>query len=141
METLGLFFEDFPVGKSGISVGKTISLTDIELYNEMAGWPDSTVSGKKAAPAMLVTMISAGLMTRQGFYEGTLMGILGNTWRYKAPVVAGDTLKIKYSVSKASLTKKGDKGIIEFSIKTYNQKNEIVAECEMKAMMRARGNG
>ncbi|MCK9265167.1 MAG: hypothetical protein M0R18_15380 [Deltaproteobacteria bacterium] len=138
METLGLYFEDFPVGKSGVSVGKTISLTDIELYNEMAGWPDSTVSGIKAAPAMLVTMISAGLMTRQGFYEGTLMGILNNAWWYKAPVVVGDTLKIKYRVSKASLTKRGDKGIIVFSINVYNQKDEIVAEGEMKAMMRAR---
>jgi len=133
-----LYFEDFPVGKSGVSVGKTISLTDIELYNEMAGWPDSTVSGIKAAPAMLVTMISAGLMTRQGFYEGTLMGILNNAWWYKAPVVVGDTLKIKYRVSKASLTKRGDKGIIVFSINVYNQKDEIVAEGEMKAMMRAR---
>lgn len=133
-----MYFEDFPVGKSGVSVGKTISLTDIELYNEMAGWPDSTVSGIKAAPAMLVTMISAGLMTRQGFYEGTLMGILNNAWWYKAPVVVGDTLKIKYRVSKASLTKRGDKGIIVFSINVYNQKDEIVAEGEMKAMMRAR---
>ncbi len=135
-----MYFEDFPEGKSGGSVGKTISPTDIELYNEMSGWPESTAPRMSAAPEMLITMISAGLMTRQGFYEGTLMGILNNTWRYKAPVVAGDTLKIKYLVSRASLTKRGDKGIIVFSIKTYNQKDEIVAEGEMKAMMRARGN-
>ncbi len=138
METLGLYFEDFPIGKSDGSVGKTITLTDIKLFNEMSGWPDYFISGEQSAPEMLITMISAGLMTRQGFYEGTLMGIINNSWRYETPVLSGDTLKIKYVVTEASLTKRRDKGIIVFKIRTYNQRNETVAEGEMKAMMRAR---
>jgi acyl dehydratase len=138
LETLGLFFEDFPVGKSGGSVGKTITLTDIKLFNEMSGWPDYFISGEQSAPEMFLTMISAGFMTRQGIYEGTLLGIVNNFWRYKTPVFAGDTLKMTYTVSEASLSKKRDKGVITLKIRTFNQRNETVAEGEMKAMMRAR---
>lgn len=138
METLGLYFEDFPIGKSGGSVRKTISLTDIKFFNEMSGWPDYFISGEQMAPEMLVTMLSAGLMTRQGFYEGTLVGILRNSWRYKIPALAGDTLKMQYVVTEASLTKKRDKGIVVFKITTYNQRSETVAEGEMATMMRAR---
>ena len=138
MEILGLYFEDFSVGKSGGSVGKTITLTDIQLFNEMSGWPDYFILGEKSVPEMLVTMVSAGLMTRQGIYEGTLMGIIGNSWRYRTPVLVGDTLKMKYVVTEASLTRKREKGIIVFKIQTYNQRNETVAEGEIKAMMRAR---
>lgn len=140
METLGLYFEDFPVGKTGRSVGKTVTLTDIQFFKEMSGWPDYVISGKQAAPEMQITMISAGLMTRQGFYEGTLVGIINNDWRYAMPVFAGDTLKISYVVADAIPTKKGNKGIIVFKIRTYNQRNETVAEGEMKTMMLTRVN-
>ncbi len=138
MEILGLYFEDFPIGKSGGSVGKTITLTDIQLFNEMSGWPDYFILGEESVPEMLVTMVSAGLMTRQGIYEGTLMGIIGNSWRYRTPVLVGDTLKMKYVVTEASLTRNREKGIIVFKIQTYNQRHETVAEGEIKAMMRAR---
>jgi acyl dehydratase len=139
LEILGKYFEDFPVGSSGGSVGKTITPTDIQLFNEMSGWPNYSIMGQGSAPEMLVTMISAGLMTRQGIYEGTLVGIIGNSWRYQSPVLVGDTLKLKYVVTEASLGKSKERGIIVFKIRTYNQRNETVAEGEIKTMMRARG--
>jgi acyl dehydratase len=134
-----MYFEDFPVGMSGGSVGKTITLTDIQLFNEMSSWPNYSIMGEGLVPEMLVTMVSAGLMTRQGIYEGTLIGIIGNSWRYKSPVLVGDTLKLKYVVTEASLGRSKERGIIVFKIRTYNQRNETVAEGEIKTMMRARG--
>jgi acyl dehydratase len=139
LEVLGMYFEDFPVGKSGGSVGKTITPTDIQLFNEMSNWPKYSIMGEGLVPEMLVTMVSAGLMTRQGIYEGTLVGIIGNSWRYKSPVLVGDTLKLKYVVAEASLGKTRERGVIVFKIRTYNQRNETVAEGEIKTMMRAKG--
>lgn len=139
MEILGLYFEDFPIGKSGGSVGKTITLADIQLFKEMSDWPDYSIDGKILVPEMLVTMVSAGFMTRQNIYEGTLLGISRNYWQYKVTVLAGDTLKMKYTVKEARLSKSGKAGAILFKIQTYNQRNETVAEGEMTATMRTRG--
>jgi len=139
VEILGMFFEDFPVGKSGGSVGKTITSSDIDFFEEMSSWPRYSDAERQLAPEMLVTMISAGLMTRQGIYEGTLVGIIGNSWHYKAPVLVGDTLKLKYLVTEASLTKSRERGIVVLKIRTFNQRNETVAEGEIRTMIRARG--
>jgi acyl dehydratase len=133
-----MYFEDFPIGKSGGSVGKTITATDVQLFDEMSSWPKYSLVGEEMVPEMLVTMVSAGLMTRQGIYEGTLVGIIGNRWHYKTPVLVGDTLKLKYVVTEASLSRSKERGIIGFKIRTYNQRNETVAEGEIKTMMRAR---
>ena len=140
MEVLGLYFEDFPIGKSGGSVGRTITATDVELFEEMSGWPQYSCDGERVVPEMLVTMITAGLVTRQGIYEGTLMGIIGNTWNYKTRVRVGDTLKMKYVISEATLSRSGGRGVIVFKITTCNQRGEIVSEGEIKSMMAARGN-
>jgi acyl dehydratase len=140
MEILGLYFEDFPVGKSGTSAGKTIMAADIHLFNEMSSWPNYSVNGVALVPEMLITMVSAGLITRQGMTEGTLVGIIETSWQYKSSVMVGDTLKIQYLITEASLGKTGKKGNIVFTIKTYNQRNEIVAEGQIKAMVLARGN-
>ena len=140
MEILGLYFEEFPVGKSGTSAGKTIMAADIQLFNEMSSWPNYSANGVAWVPEMLITMVSAGLITRQGMTEGTLVGIIETSWQYKSSVMVGDTLKIKYLITEASLGKTGKKGNIVFTIKTYNQRNEIVAEGEIKAMVRARGD-
>jgi acyl dehydratase len=140
LEVLGLYFEDFPLGKRGGSVGRTITATDVELFGGMSGWPQYSSAGERLVPEMLVTMITAGLVTRQGIYEGTLMGIIGNTWEYKAPVRIGDTLKMKYVISEATLSRSGGKGVIVFKITTCNQCGETVLEGEIKSMMAARGN-
>jgi acyl dehydratase len=140
VEILGLYFEEFPIGKSGTSAGKTIMAADIQLFNEMSGLPNYSVNGVERVPEMLVAMVSAGLITRQGMTEGTLIGIIETSWMYKSLVMVGDTLKIKYLITYASLGKSGKKGNIVFTIKTYNQRNEIVAAGEIKAMVRAKGN-
>jgi len=138
LEILGMYFEDFPIGRTGGSVGKTITPSDIQFFNEMSNWPKYSSAEGGLVPEMLVTMVSAGLMTRQGIYEGTLVGIIGNSWHYKTPVLVGDTLKLKYAVTAASLSKSKERGIIVFKIRTYNQRNETVAEGEIKTMMQAR---
>ncbi len=140
METLGLYFEDLPLGKTGGSVGRTITLADLEFFEEMSFWPKYLTPQGRPVPEMLVLMISAGLMTRQGIYEGTLLGIIGNSWTYRKQVFAGDTLKMKYVVAEASLSRSKEKGIIVFKMATSNQWGEIVADGEMKVMMRAKAS-
>ena len=140
MEILGLYFEEFTVGKSGTSAGKTIMAADIQLFNEMSSWPNYSANGVALVPEMLITMVSAGLITRQGLTEGTLVGVIETSWQFKSSVMVEDTLTIKYVITDASLAKSGKKGNIVFTIKTYNQKYEIIAEGEIKAMVRTRGN-
>lgn len=140
MEVLGLHFEDLPAGKAGGSVPRTITSSDLDFFEEMTLWPKCETPEGRAVPEALVVMISAGLMTRQGIYEGTLLGIIGNKWKFKTTVLVGDTLKMSYVVTEASLSRSKEKGIVIFKMTTTNQHGEIVAEGEMKTMMLARSS-
>jgi len=137
METFGKYFEDFPVGKTGKTVGKTITHSDVDFYLELSGWPDYRTGDSRFVPEMLVTAAACGLFNRLGMYEGTLIAVAGNSWRYFLPVMVGDTLRVRYMVKGASLSKKMDRGLVALILSTYNQREELVAEGHLKIMMLA----
>jgi len=88
---------------------------------------------------MLITAVVGGLFNRLGVYEGTLIAVAGTSWYYFLPVVVGDTLKVRFTVTEASMSKKMDRGLVTFRLNTYNQRNELVAEGHLKIMLVAKG--
>jgi acyl dehydratase len=139
METFGKYFEDFPAGKTGKTVGKTITHSDVDFFEELSSWPDYRTNHSRLVPEMLVTAVACGLFNRLGVYEGTLIAVAGNSWCYLLPVIVGDTLRVRYIVEEASMSKKMDRGVITLKLSTYNQRNELVAEGHLKIMMLAQG--
>lgn len=139
MKTYGKYFEDFPVGETDNTVGKTITDSDVDFFQELSGWPDTYAGYSRLVPEMLVTAVVGGLFNRLGVYEGTLIAVAGTSWRYLLPVIVGDTLKVCYVVKEASMSKKHDKGLVRLKLSTYNQRNELVAEGNLKIMLATKG--
>lgn len=135
METYGKYFEDFPVGKAGKTVGKTLTHSDVDFFQELSGWQDTHMAQSRLVPEMLITAVVGGLFNRLGVYEGTLIAVAGTSWRYFLPVVVGDTLKVTYLVAEASISKRGDRGLVTLKFSPYNQRNELVAEGHLKIML------
>jgi acyl dehydratase len=64
-------------------------------------------------------------------------------WNYKfmAPILIGDTLRLKVKVQSKRETKKPDRGIVVEYVTMLNQRNEVVGEGEHGLMIYRRSAG
>jgi len=53
-----------------------------------------------------------------------------------APVLAGDTIRVKVSVTAKRETSKPDRGIVTYTHRVTNQRGELVLEAIIKRMIR-----
>ena len=79
----GLYFEEFSVGQKIVTVGRTMTESDIVNFAGMSGdynqihtdehFSKSTPFGKRVAHGLLALSIASGLAMRTGVLEGTVM--------------------------------------------------------------------
>jgi acyl dehydratase len=84
---------------------------------------------------MLVGM-AFGLASRAGLLDGTALALLDITWKFTRPVRPGDTVFVKVHVAGKELTRKPDRGIVEFGLDVINQRNETVQSGTAKILMK-----
>ena len=61
---------------------------------------------------LLTISMAAGMMGEMGMFEDTALAFLGMTWQFHAPIVVGDTIKVRWWVGEKRETRKGDRGIV-----------------------------
>ena len=83
---------------------------------------------------MLVTSISTGLSQTLGIFEGTTIGLLQQTFVYKAPTFFGDTIHLKMHVRETKPSSKGGKGVVTFDAEIIKQDGTVVVQGEWKVM-------
>jgi len=146
LEGMGLFFEDFHVGQSFISRGRTVTEADIVQFAGLswdvnplhtdAEFASKTIFGQRIAHGMLGLVISTGLSQSLNILDDTIMAFLGLEWKFLMPVMIGDTLHIEQSVSELRETKKPDRGIVIFDSKLINQRGETVQQGSRTVMVK-----
>ena len=101
----GLYFEEFEIGQSLISEGRTVTEADIVAFAALSGdWTtihtDAEYAaqhsfGQRVAHGMLVVSIASGLLVRTGVIEGTALAFREiNSWKFSLPVFIGDTVRV-----------------------------------------------
>ncbi|WGX96071.1 MaoC/PaaZ C-terminal domain-containing protein [Nocardioides sp. L-11A] len=138
MEPLRVWhFEDFEVGQVFSGQGRTITESDIVWF---AGWswdtnPPHTDAvhmagsrfGERIAHGVLGLSVAMGLASRLGVFEGCSIALLGvDDWRFRAPVVVGDTVRVRVEIAGARLTSRRDAGVLERRFELLNQRDELV---------------
>lgn len=148
----GLFFEDFNVGDTFVSPGRTLTESDVTLFAGLSGdynplhtdeeFARQTLFGRRIAHGLLVLSISTGLIARTGVLDGTVIAFLAiEQWNFRAPVFIGDTIACIQTVESKRETKKPDRGIVRFRSEVRNQKAELVQEGVRTLMIRRRPAG
>lgn len=148
----GRYFEEFSVGETFTSPGRTLTESDVMLFAGLSGdynplhtdeeFARQTIFGRRIAHGLLVFAISTGLIARTGVLEGTVVAFLAiEQWNFKAPVFIGDTITCVQTVASKRETKKPDRGIIRFRSEVRNQKGELVQEGVRVLMIRRRPQG
>jgi len=136
---VGLYWEDWEIGKEYVSASRTITEADIVHFAGISGdynplhideeYCKKTIFGTRIAHGPLVYSIAAGLLFQLHLYDDTLIAFLGfDSLKFTKHVIAGDTITVKISILEKRETSKPDRGVMKRSLKVYNQNNEMVQD-------------
>ncbi len=143
----GLYFEEFQVGQTfDHSIRRTITETDNVLLSTMthnpaplhldAEYMKSTPYGKPLVNSCLTLSFMVGISVSDTT-QGTTVANLGwDEVRFPRPLFCGDTIHIQTEVLELRESKtRPDNGIVIFSHRAFNQRDELVAHCKRAALM------
>jgi 3-hydroxybutyryl-CoA dehydratase len=146
--TRGLYFEEFAVGDEEETAARTVTEADVVQFAALSGdynqlhtdaeFAKDTPFGQRIAHGLLGLSIASGLAARAGFIEGTAMAFTGLTWKFKKPVLLGDTIRLRTKVSKVRAMPRLGGGIVEFDVRVLNQRDETVQQGEWTMLMKGR---
>ena len=132
-----LFFDDLEVGREWESLGRTITETDIVQFAGVSGdfspihmdaeYCKTTLFGKPIAHGLLVFSIGSGLGVNCPPVR-TLAFVAIREWQFRAPVFAGDTIRMRGRVAEKTLKGRGRRGEVVWQRTIVNQEGKTVQE-------------
>jgi acyl dehydratase len=132
----GMFFEEITEGFSIASQGRTITETDVVVFAGVSGdynplhtdeaYAKQTVFGGRIAHGLLGLSVASGLAMQLGFMTGTVEAFRELTWKFRLPVLMGDTIHIVATATSKKAIRGYKGGLINFDLDVINQKGESV---------------
>lgn len=144
----GLYFQEFTLGREMVSPGRTVTEADIVAFAGLSGdynplhtdaeFARTTAYQQRIAHGLLGLSIASGLADRVGFIDGTAMAFLGLSWKFKAPILIGDTVHLRAKVAKTRPVRSMGGGMVIFDVSVLNQREEVVQTGEWTLLVKAR---
>ena len=145
----GLFFEEFSAGQKIISVGRTITESDVVSFAGLTGdynlihtdmeYSKTTPFGQRVAHGLLCLSIGMGLATRTGFIEGTVLAFREiMSWKFVKPVFIGDTIHVELEVLETKEIRRLGGGLIQIKADIKNQHGDVTARGTWEALIASR---
>jgi len=144
----GMCFEDFAIGDTGTSVGRTVTETDIVNFAALSGdwnqihtdveYAAGTMYKERIAHGLLVLSIASGLAVRMGFMEGTVQAFMGLDWQFRGPTKIGDTVRVHAEVTELKPMPRLNGGLVTFRMQILNQRDEIVHRGTWSVLMKSK---
>ncbi len=136
---VGLYWEEWEVGKSFTTAARTITETDVVNFAGISGdynplhineeYCKNTQFGTRIAHGPLIYAVAAGLLFQLHLYDDTLIAFLGfESLKFTKPVKINDTIYAKVTVTEVSETSKADRGVMKRVLQVFNQRDEMVQE-------------
>lgn len=138
------FFEDFSVGESRRSTGRTITEADIVLHAGQTGdfyphhmdaeWCRTQPFGQRMAHGTLTFAVAVGMTVGEINPEQFSYGY--DRLRFIKPVFIGDTLTVTCTIKQLTPDKKPGLGLVVELVEAMNQRGEVVLACEHLTLVR-----
>jgi acyl dehydratase len=146
MRPSGRYFEEFEVGETIVSAGRTVTETDVVLFAGLSGdynqlhtdveYASQTLFGERVAHGLLGLSIASGLAARLGFIEGTAQAFTGLEWKFRAPVKIGDTIHATFEIKRKREMPRLGGGFLTIAVTVLNQGDEIVQKGTWTVLMK-----
>ena len=144
----GRFFEEFELGQTLVTAGRTVTESDIVTFAGLSGdfnqmHVDATYAaggefGQRVAHGLLVVSIATGLIVQTGLMEGTVLAFRELEWKFSRPVFIGDTVRAKIEIAKLKALPRLGGGSIQAKITVLNQNDQAVHRGIMVLLVRSR---
>jgi acyl dehydratase len=140
-------YEDFEVGQTFESVGRTVTETDLVMHSMFAGdWTELHTNaeyardsefGERVAHGPMTFVLATGFVYRSGIVERTVVAFLGmNYMEIPAPVTVGDTVSLEMEVDeKRTLSSREDAGLVVLDTEMTDQDGQRVFAGDMKFLI------
>jgi acyl dehydratase len=142
-------FEDFRPGQVFLSQARTITEADVVTF---AGWSWDTNPvhtdaetarhgrfGERIAHGVLGLSVAMGLASRIGVFESCSIALLGiDDWRFRRPLLIGDTVRCRVEILDARPTSRGGAGILRRRFTLLDQRDEVVQDGEIPLLVSLR---
>ena len=127
----GWTFEEFSVGDTFVTAGRTVTEADIVAFAGLSG--DFTqlhtnveaaregIPGERIAHGLLGLSIASGLLAQLGFTEGTIPAFRELTWKFRQPIFIGDTIRATATVTGTRLVPRLGGGLVKLDVAVTNQ--------------------
>ncbi|NOH01294.1 MAG: dehydratase [Chloroflexi bacterium] len=142
----GLYFEEFSVGQSVKTVGRTISEDAIFSfagltgdYNQIhtdAAFAAATQFGQRIAHGLLGLSIAVGLIMRTGLLEGTVLAFREiQEWKFVKPFFIGDTVHAVLTITETKALPRIGGGALTAHVEVCNQNDEVCQRGTLNLLM------
>ena len=127
----GFAFDELSVGFRFRTHRRTITEADLAAFVNLSGLTEELFTvveenKKRLVPGALVYSFAEGLLLPT--MQDTGLAFLNATLDVKGPTLVGDTIHVECEVTEHRLASKGDRGLVRFSNRVKNQKDEIVLQ-------------
>lgn len=133
-----IYFEDYELGHSRSTIGRTITETDIVMHAGQTGdffphhmdaeWCKTQNFKQRIAHGTLIFSVAIGMAA--GLINEVAMTYGYDNLRFLKPVFINDTITVKVSIKEKRDHKKPDYGIVTEFVEVTNQNNELVMICD-----------
>jgi len=138
------FLEDYVIGASRETMGRTITETDIVLHAGQTGdfyphhmdaeWCKTQDFKQRIAHGTLIFSVAvgmtAGVINPEAFSYGY------DRLRFIKPVFIGDTIRVRVTIKEKREHKKPGFGVVSELVEVFNQHQETVLACEHLLLVR-----
>jgi 3-hydroxybutyryl-CoA dehydratase len=131
-----LTFEQFQIGESVESGGRTITEADVVAFASLSGdwnrihsdaeYARNTLFEQRVAHGLLTLSIASGLSMQMGFMEETVQAFTGMEWKFRAPVFIGDTIRMRTTIAKKREMRRLGGGFVTFRVEILKQDDTVV---------------
>ncbi len=144
----GHYFDAFETGYTIVSPARTITEHDVCAFAGLSGdynplhtdaeFARDTPFGERIAHGVLGLAVATGLASQLGFLDGTTLAFLGLDWKFRKPILLGDTIHVIVAVTDKRAQPAMGGGIVTFDVRVVNQRDEVVQKGDWRILIRSR---
>ncbi len=146
---VGLYFEEYAVGQTATSVGRTVTEGDIINFAMLSGdWnpihTDAVYAagqpfGQRVGHGLLGLSIASGLAVRMGFMDETVLAFREiDAWKFSLPIHIGDTLRVRLRVTEVKAVPRLGGGMVSAEVELLNQEDQAAQRGVWKMLVKSK---
>lgn len=142
----GFYWQDIKEGQVFDTFRRTVTETDLVNFISVTGMLEAifieegyeagAIKGRPVPGALTYALIEGFIL--QTMIQGTGLAMLELTQKIHGPVVVGDTIHARITVTGIRPTSKSGRAVVDSSIEVFNQRQELVMTYTAKRLLAGR---